>query len=168
MIENFVAAVATEQHRKRNLTGGDEQVQHFRKLFTKAHKNAIAACIRPIGHCSSPTWADKVFRPSYKQYKIEQVWEFIDTYGHLPWIRPEAVVQKTGFDPERDHVNLLETVENLFLYFRLMYERVGSLQEVQAPSRMPAQLDPIRREFRTRVLSYSNLSPNITANHESS
>ena len=168
MIEKFVAAVATEQHRKGNLTGGDEQVEHFRKEFTKALKNAMPLCIGPIGHSSSLTWADKVFTPSYKQYKIEQVWEFIDMYGHLPWIRPEDVVQKTGFDPERDHVNLLESVENLFLYFRSMSEKVGSLQEFQPPSRMPAQLDPIRREFLTRVLSYSNLSPKITANHESS
>jgi hypothetical protein len=65
---------------------------------------------------SPPKWADHVFDPNYRHAKWAEVWEFIDTHGHLPWIRTEAVVKEKGIDLEKDHVNLLEAVEKLFLY----------------------------------------------------
>ena len=81
MIENFVVAVATEQQRRGMLTGEEGQVQRYRKSLTRAVK-AVSQDF--IGPKSSAKWADGVFTPSYRQNPLEQVFEFIDTYGHLP------------------------------------------------------------------------------------
>jgi hypothetical protein len=166
MIENFVVAVATE-HQRRGMLTGEGQAQRYRKDLMKAIKTV---CKRFIGPKSDPKWADNVFRPDYKQKTLEQVFEFIDRYGHLPWIRSEAVVQESGIDLEKDHVNLLEAVENLFLYLRRSNdEKKDSDEEDQPPNGMPAQWNTLdRREFLTRVLLYSNLPLNIIARQNSS
>jgi hypothetical protein len=82
-----------------------------------------------IGPKSPPKWADHVFDPNYRHAKWAEVWEFID----LPWIRSEAVVKEKGIDLEKDRVNLLEAVENLFLYLRDMDQRIDSSQHYQRP-----------------------------------
>jgi hypothetical protein len=78
-------------------------------------------------------------------------------------------VKETGIDLrlEKDHVNLLEAFENLFLYLRDMDQRIDSSQHYQLPAdwcqMLPEELRRRRREFRSRVFAYSNLSPKLIA-----
>jgi hypothetical protein len=162
MIKTFVAAMSAEQQRRGQLTEGDEQIKRYQTLLTKQLKKI--ACDF-IGH---PKWADHVFDPNYRQAKWAEVCEFIDTHGHLPWIRSEADVKETGIDLEKDHVRLLEAVENFFLYLRDMFQRIDNLHYYQLPvdccqMLQPEELRRRRCEFRSRVREYSNLSPKMIA-----
>ena len=165
MIETFVAAMSAEQQRRGQLTEGDEQIKRYHTLLTKQLKKIACDFIGPK---SRPKWADHVFDPNYRQAKWAEVCEFIDTHGHLPWIRSEADVKETGIDLEKDHVNLLEAVENIFLYLRDMDQRIDNSHYYQLPvdccqMLQPEELRRRRCEFRSRVREYSNLSPKMIA-----
>jgi glutaredoxin-related protein len=48
-------------------------------------------------------------------------------------IQTTVIVKENGIDLEKDHVNLLEAVEKLFLYLRDMDQRFDSSQDYQRP-----------------------------------
>ena len=92
--------------------------------------------------------------------ELKKVFEHIDTYGHLPWVRSEAAVKETGIDLEKDHVNLLEAVENLYLYLHQVSSQQIHLQDDgdRTLSELPEQ-KLRRRQFLTRIFAYSKISP---------
>ena len=98
------------------LTGGDDQQKRFEKSLDKALKTLLE---RFVGDKAPPKWADDVFTDGYdRHFPLQEVWDHIENYGKLPWIRSEKAVQQSGIHLEEDLVSILEAVENLYLYFR--------------------------------------------------
>ena len=75
------------------------------------------------------TQADHVFTEDYARLELAQVYEHIDEFGHLPWIRSERQVQETGIDVLGNTVNLLESIENLYLRMRDMNRKSVSQRD---------------------------------------
>lgn len=155
-IDKLTAMMVEKAQNKGLLTEGDQQIQRFKKSFTAMLRPLI---LKFMGQKADPKWADFVFRRNYVQMELGKVFEHIDEYGHLPWVRSEVAVKETGIDLERDHVDLLEAVENLYLYLRNATSLQNHLQVDgdRTLSELPEQRE-LRRQFLTRIVAYSKMS----------
>ena len=132
------------------LTGGDSQRKQYQESLQ-------ASLNRILGQfAQEQQWADKVFRTGYQRISWQAVINHIKQFGHLPWIRSEAEVLERGIDLEKDHVNLLEAVENLYLYLHDYIQQENRLiDDVKLHGMSKKQeLDEIRQDSLTRMLRY--------------
>lgn len=122
----------------------------------KSIKITLSGAIQPFAvHNLSPEWPDYVFKDTYGRLTLVEVFEHITDKGCLPWVRSERSVQETGVDLVRDHVNLLEAVENLFLYIRDMdqksaedKEKLRQLERLWWSSDTPLEVSQARKRLR--------------------
>ena len=75
--------------------------------------------VKPCG-----SWPDYVFRPSYRLMSIEEKAAFTRKNHHLPAIQPEAVVLSEGMDVGKSYADLLQEVEESFLYIADLNEEL--------------------------------------------
>ena len=154
-----------------------KQETNYRKSL-KTTLHTLMLPFTPKG--ADQRWADDVFEPNYPRLSLDQVFDHIDRYGHLPWIRSEKAVRETGVNLVEDHVDQLAAVEHLYLYFRERDEKQSQpeaeqeqLQVLRCENMCPEarelsmlpdaeRLPALRRknrEFISRVFAYSKLSP---------
>lgn len=84
----------------------------------RGEKDDITADSAMGGHKQARTGRevpDFVFLNTYVRLTVDQIEDFIQRKGHLPWMRPARQVEEEGFDVEDDFMRLLETVENMML-----------------------------------------------------
>ena len=97
------------------LTRGDQQEREFRKSVTQSLKTVT----EPFqGRDMRVQWPDFVFEDAYVRLTFAEVCQHFEERKHLPHLRSAKEVEDTGVDLVADHVNLVESVENLYLYLR--------------------------------------------------
>jgi len=98
------------------LTKGEEQEKQFRKSVTKS----LQAVIAPFHNEQKMNikWPDYVFADNYVRLSFAQEIQHFETRKHLSHLRPAKEVEATGVHLILDHINLVESVENLHLHLR--------------------------------------------------
>jgi len=73
-------------------------------------------------------WKDVVFEKSYKLINLEEVEAFVNANKHLPEIPSEAEVRKDGVDLLQMNIQLLQKIEELYLYTIDLNKKVKALE----------------------------------------
>jgi hypothetical protein len=98
------------------LTRGGEQENEFRRMVTQ---NLQTLTQQFQGRdIMSVRWPDYVFEDTYVRLTFAEVCQHFEERKHLPHLRPAKEVEDTGVDLISDHVKLVESVENLYLYLQ--------------------------------------------------
>ncbi|RPH32184.1 MAG: hypothetical protein EHM93_10210 [Bacteroidales bacterium] len=97
-------------------------------LYKLAVEGTIAA--REV-KVTAESWADFVFRPTYKLRTLGEVEQFIKTNSHLPEIPSAAEVKENGVSLGEMNAKLLQKVEELTLYMIELQKQVDELKAQQ-------------------------------------
>jgi len=78
---------------------------------------------------STADWSDRVFDPSYRLRRLNEVSRFIEKNKHLPGVASAEEVVKEGVDLGQMQAKLLEKVEELTLYMIEMKKENDTLRK---------------------------------------
>jgi hypothetical protein len=96
---------------------------------TPREKLTVSGNIQAKEIIASPTsWADKVFDPTYKLWKLSEVEQYILKNKHLPGIPTEKEAKK-GLKIAETQAKLLQKIEELTLYIIALEKEVNELKQ---------------------------------------
>mmetsp|Transcript_2493 Transcript_2493/g.4006 ORF Transcript_2493/g.4006 Transcript_2493/m.4006 type:complete len:540 (-) Transcript_2493:2101-3720(-) len=133
-----------------------EKEEEFRKwAYAELEKKVMS--IHNEVRSKKRKWADYVFDPGYQRFALEEVRKFVLENRHLPMMRSEAEVERTGINLEHDFVDLLSAVENIYLYLFESHAR-GQICEKQGLRDCSLHSHPFadwHRQFLEVVFTYA-------------
>ena len=119
-VDNGISVLVDALFQKVKSVGGLRKGEEQEKLFRKSVTKSLQAAISPFLNEQKMNikWPDYVFEDNYVRLSFAEEIQHFETRKHLSHLRPAKEVEATGVHPILDHINLVESVENLHLHLR--------------------------------------------------
>jgi len=119
-VDNGISVLVDALFQKVKSVGGLRKGEEQEKLFRKSVTKSLQAVISPFLNEQKMNikWPDYVFEDNYVRLSFAEEIQHFETRKHLSHLRPAKEVEATGVLPIPDHINLVESVENLHLHLR--------------------------------------------------